>query len=323
MKTRVVVADYVEPDLDWEARELARRGVEFECHQLFQQPVSKLIAATRDAHVVIVNHVQVTRDVIAGWDCCRLVIRHGTGYDNLDVEALRDAGIAACYIPDYCIDEVAEQAITLLLSLGRRLGRAPAVLRASSTRSQWDFSPLAPVYRLTGKILGIIGCGRIGSRVCEKLRSFGFEFLVCDPYLTPARKAELGIEAVEQERVFREADFITIHTPLTRETRHLVNARTLALMKPTAYLVNTARGSVVDTLALADALRRGAIAGAALDVHETEPIVPENPLLGLDNVIMTPHAAWYSEESSRRIRELILLEIDRFLTGLPPRFSPV
>jgi len=317
---KVVVTDYIEPDLDWEARSLAERGVEFAHHQLKFAPLEKVIEATRDADVVVVNMVPVSRALVAAWQRCRLVIRHGVGYDNVDLSALDEAGIPLCYIPDYCVEEVAEQAIALIFACARRLFVGRKVLEDSSRHGRWDFADTIPVFRMAGQKLGIIGCGRIGSRVYQKLKSFGFEFLICDPYLSADRKRELGMEVVDKETVFREADFITVHTPLTEETRHIVNRDTLAMMKPTAYLVNTARGGMVDSAALAEALRNGVIAGAGIDVYETEPPRPGDALFGLPNAILTPHLAWYSEDSGWRIRELILLEIDRFLAGQPPRY---
>ena len=152
------------------------------------------------------------------------------------------------------------------------------------------------------------------------MKSFGFKFLICDPYLSEERKRELGIETVDLEKVLRESDFITIHTPLTPETRHIVNAQTLAMMKPTAYLVNSARGPMVDADALAEALKKGVIAGAGIDVFDVEPPPPDYPLFGLPNAVLTPHLAWYSEDAGRRIRDLIVLEIDRFVAGKPPRY---
>ena len=317
---KVVVTDYIEPDLNWEAQEMAQRGLEFLTYQLKFAPNSDVIAATRDADVVIVNMVPISSEIISKWERCRLVIRHGVGYDNVDVAALEKAGIPLCYIPDYCAEEVAEQAIALLLACGRRLAASRRALDISSARGAWDFAETVPIYRMAGQTLGIIGCGRIGSLVFGKLRSFGFKFLICDPYLSEERKEELGIEVVDKETVFRNADFISIHTPLTPETRHLVNDRTLAMMKPTAYLVNTSRGPMVDAQALAKALKRGVIAGAGIDVYDIEPPPPDYPLFGLPNAILTPHLAWYSEDSGRRIRELIVMEIDRFLAGQPPRF---
>ena len=162
-------------------------------------------------------------------------------------------------------------------------------LEVSSAKGAWDFAETVPIFRMSGQTLGIIGCGRIGSRVYGKLKSFGFKFLICDPYLSEERKQELGIEVVDMETVFRNADFISIHTPLTSETRHLVNERTLAMMKPTAYLVNTSRGPMVDAEALAVALRSGKLAGAGIDVFDVEPPRPDYPLFGLPNAILTPH----------------------------------
>lgn len=317
---KVVVTDFIEPDLDWEAGELARRGVEFQIHQLKFAKTAEVIAATRDADVVIVNMVPITKELLSGWEKCRLVIRHGVGYDNVDVKALEAAGIPVCYIPDYCQEEVAEQAIALILACGRKIVSSRRVLDDSSARGSWDFADVVPIFQIAGQTLGIIGCGRIGSRVYQKLQSFGFKFLICDPYLTEERKRELGIEVVNQETVFRNADFVTIHTPLTAETRHIVNARTLGMMKSTAYIVNTARGPMVDEPALAEALRNGVIAGAAIDVFSIEPPRANYPLFGLPNVILTPHLSWYSENAGRRIRELILLELDRFLAGQAPRY---
>lgn len=317
---KVVVTDYIEPDLNWETEELARRGVEFSCHQLKFLPAERVIEATEDADVVVVNMVKITPEVVAGWKRCRLVIRHGVGYDNVDLDALAKANIPLCYIPDYCSEEVAEQAISLMMTCARKTSWSRKVLDDSSARGQWDFADIIPMYRIAGKTVGLLGCGRIGSRVYQKLKSFGVNFLIADPYLSDRRKAELGIEVVDAETVFRGADFLTIHTLLNDETRHIVCEKTLRMMKPTAYLVNTARGPMVDVNALAKALKEGWIAGAGIDVFDVEPPPPDYPLFHAPNVVLTPHLAWYSEDAAWRIRELIVLEIDRFMTGQSPRY---
>lgn len=317
---KVVVTDYIEPDLNWEAEKLGGQGIEFAPYQLKFAPFEDVAAATRDADVVVVNMVPITRELIESWTRCRLVIRHGVGYDNVDRAALDEAGIPLCYIPDYCVEEVAEQAIALIFACARRIPRSRTVLDESSQNGRWDFKDVIPMFRMAGQKLGILGCGRIGSRVYQKLKSFGFEFVICDPYLSEKRKRELDIELVDKETLFRESDFITIHTPLAPETRYIVNRDTLALMKPTAYLVNTARGGMVDVNALAEALRNGVIAGAGIDVYETEPPRPDYPLFGLPNAILTPHLAWYSEDAGWKIREIIVLEIERFAAGLAPRY---
>ena len=318
-RVSVVVTDYIEPDLDWEAAELAKRGVVFACYQLKAAGEQEVIDKTRDADVVVVNMVKITPAVVAGWGKCKLVIRHGAGYDNVDVAALTGRGIVLEYIPDYCMDEVAEQAIALMFACARKVVWSRRVLDDSIARGEWDFAPLIPMYRIDGQTVGIIGCGRIGSLVYRKLRHFGVKFLICDPYLTPQRKDELGIVTDDLETVVRGSDFVTVHTPLNDETYHMINAEVLSWMKATAYLINTSRGGMVDHDALAAAVRSRQIAGAAIDVYEKEPPRPDFPLLGLDNVILTPHVSWYSRDSDRTIREKIVQDIDRFLEGTGPR----
>jgi len=320
-RPKVVVTDFIEPDLDWEAQEMARRGVEFVTHQLKFRPEDEVIAAIRDAHVIVVNMVKMTPRVIGALDCCRRIIRHGAGYDNVDTAACTARGIPRAYCPDYCMDEVAEQAISLIFACARQVPQSRKILDDSIARRQWDFTPLAKCFRMAGKTLGIIGCGRIGSRLLEKLRHFGFkEILICDPYLSPKRIEKLGIQTVPQEKVFRESDFITIHTPLNEETRHIVNRRTLAMMKPTAYLVNTSRGPMVDHEALAEALREKRIAGAGIDVYDNEPPEQTYPRLGLENPILTPHLSWYREDAAWDIRQKSVEDIDLGLAGKPPRY---
>ena len=318
---KVVVTDYIEADLEWERDELARRGVDFECYQLKQADEAEVIRRTRDADVVVVNMVKITLAVVDGWQKCRLVIRHGAGYDNVDVAALTARGIVLEYIPDYCQHEVAEQAVALMFACARKIVWGRRVLDESVARGEWDFTPIVPMYRMDGQTVGIVGCGRIGSLVYGKLKHFGVKFLICDPYLSDPRKAELGIETVDLETLCRGSDYVTVHTPLKGDTRHLVNAKTLSWMKPTAYLINTSRGGMVDPPALAEALKAGQIAGAAIDVYDREPPPPDFPLLGLDNVILSPHLSWYSKDAERTIREKIIQDIDLFIDGTGPRLA--
>lgn len=321
MSIKCVITDYIEPDLQWESEELGKRGVDFAYYQLKFAPAAQVIEATRNADIVVVNMVPITREVIAGWQRCKLVIRHGTGYDNVDIPALSAAGIPLVYIPDYCTEEVAEQAISLLFACARRVVLGRKMLDESSARGSWDFTEIIPIFRMEGRTLGIVGCGRIGSTVHRKLKTFGFNFLCCDPYLSETRKQAIGEEFVDLETLLRRADFVTIHTLLTDETRHLINATTLSYMKPTAVLVNTARGPIVDAYALAEAIKSKTIAGAGIDVFDTEPPAPDYPLFGLANAVLTPHLAWYSEDAGWKIREIIITEIDRFIAGQPPRFT--
>lgn len=318
---KIVVTDYIEPDLEWEKEQLAQyEQVSFEYHQLKFAPQEELVAAVADADLVLVNMVPMTAEVIGQLDNCKLLIRHGVGYDNVDVEAATARGIRVAYEPDYCTDEVAEHAIALMLGAWRKLFIGRKVLEDSSKNGIWNFESIYPIDTLKGKTVGIVGCGRIGSTVLTRLQSFGFEFLVCDPYLSVERQNELGIETVDLETLLRGADIVTIHSSLSQETQCLIGRDQLRLMKPTAYLVNTARGGLVDTDALAVALKEKWINGAAIDVYVKEPPDPDFPLFACDNALLAPHLGWYSEEANWSIREKIVEDFVRFIEGRPPRF---
>ena len=318
-KFKVVVTDYIEDDLNWEAAELAKAGIAFETHQLKFKTDAEVLEKVKDADLIVVNMVPFKESLISQLPKRPVIIRHGIGYDNVDVAACTRRGIVFAYQPDYCKEDVAEHAVALLVACARKLFPSRKTLEEASARGQWDFSSLFPIYRMQGKTLGILGTGRIGSRVALKVKGLGFRIIGNDPYLTEARRKEVGIEYVEKETLFRESDFISVHTPLNDETRHIVNAQTLGWMKPTAYVINTSRGPMVDAAALAEALRARRIAGAAIDVYDREPPPPDHPLFGLDNVILTPHIAWASEEAGQEIRQSILDDIFAAAAGKPAR----
>jgi D-3-phosphoglycerate dehydrogenase len=311
-KIKVVVTDYIEDNLDWEAEKLVERGIIFETYQLKLMPEEDVFAKIEDADIIVVNMVKMPESLISKLKKCRLIIRHGIGYDNVDVDACTKYGIQFAYQPDYCKEDVAEHAIALIFACARKVVKSRKTLEESAKSGQWNFSGLFPIYRLDGKTLGILGTGRIGSRVFRKLRTFGFKIIACDPYIKEHRKKKLedqGLVYVDKETLFKESDYITVHTPLNDETRHIVNAETLALMKPTAYVVNSARGPMVDSAALAAAVKNRTIAGAAIDVFDVEPPSPDFELFGIENVILTPHIGWASEEAGWEIRESILNDI--------------
>lgn len=321
-KVKVVVTDYIETDLKWEEEELGKyENVVFEHYQLKFAPKEELIEKIKDANVIIVNMAPMTADVIDSLEKCKLIIRHGIGYDNVDLAAATRKGIRVANIPDYCPEEVAEQAIMLILATWRQAFRGRKILEESSVKGYWDFSPLPPIYRLSGKTLGIIGCGRIGSWVYRKMKGFEMKYLICDPYLSDARKKELGIETVPLEKVLRESDVVTIHTPLNSETYHLMGDAQFDMMKRTAIFINTARAGLVDTAALIRALKEGKIAGAGIDVYEKEPPPPDFELFKLENVTLSPHLGWCSVEAGWDIRVKILGDVLRYLEGKPPRFT--
>lgn len=318
---KVVITDYIEPDLDWEAEQFAQMGVDFQVYQKKFASPEELIEITADADVVIVNMAKISSKVINGLTKTRLIIRHGVGYDNVDVHAAAEKGIQVARVPDYCVNEVAEQAVMLIFACQRKLTSQINVLDKSSRKGEWDFEPVRPIYSLHGKTLGLIGCGRIGSRVYEMMQGMGMKCLIDDPYLSDRRKQQLGIETVSLEEVLKEADVITIHAPLNEETYHLLDQSEFELMKSTAVLVNTARGGIVNLRALDEALRKGELAFAGVDVYEEkEPPEPDFPLLLNKRAICTPHLAWMSVESDWSIREKIVEDVRRFVRGKSPRF---
>lgn len=319
-QTKVVVTDYIEPDLEWERAQLASLPVTFEAYQLKTAPREDLLARIGDADVLVVNMTRMSREVLQGLRRCRLIIRHGVGYDNVDVPAATECGIQVCYVPDYCREEVAEQAMMLLLLCRRKFTRQVESMEESVAAGAWDFSRVIPIRRFSGTVAGIVGCGRIGSLVVTMLRGFGIEVLVHDPYLSQARQEALGIRCISLEELLPRADMVTIHPSLTRETQYMIGERELRMMKPTAILVNTARGAIVNAEALARACREGWIAGAGIDVFEKEPPEQSFVLRGIPNIILTPHLAWYSEDAGWSIREKILEDIRRCVDGRPPRF---
>ncbi|MBI5381213.1 MAG: C-terminal binding protein [Opitutae bacterium] len=316
---KVVVTDYIEENLDWEAEQCRKAGIEFAAYQLKFKPEAEVLAKIQDADVIVVNMVKFDASLVSKLTKCKLLIRHGIGYDNVDVAACTKQGIQFAYQPDYCKEDVAEHAIALIFACARKVVQSRKILDDSSARGQWDFTGLFPIQRMDGKTLGIVGMGRIGSRVHRKMKHFGMKIIATDPYLTAEQKAAMDVEFVDKKTLFQQADYITIHTPLNPETRHLVNAEALSWMKPTAFLVNTARGPMVDAEALAQALREKRIAGAGIDVFDVEPPPLSHPLFGLENAILTPHIGWASEEAGWEIRKSIIDDVMSFSQGKPAR----
>ena len=269
------------------------------------------------ADALMVTIQPVAADLIASMERCRIIARVGTGLDAIDLDAATRQGVWVTYVPDYSIDEVSTHTITLLLAQAR--GIAP--LLGATRAGTWDSSGVT-VRRLQGQVLGLIGCGRIGLATAAKGRGLGLEVIAYDPYAPAETLASAGVRAVELPALLREADFVSLHTPLTRDNRHLVNAAVLAQMKRSAYLINTSRGPLIDEAALLDAVRAGTIAGAALDVLSVEPPDADNQLLHEARILITPHIAWYSEEAKVDVRRRGAEEVVRVLRNEPPR-APV
>jgi D-3-phosphoglycerate dehydrogenase len=271
------------------------------------------------ADALICFRVPVDGRAVAAAPRLKIAVRSGVGYENFDLAAFAERGIPACNVPDYGSEEVAVHALSLMLALRRRVVYFDHALRQGVWRGWRDDLTMN---RLSGQTVGVIGLGRIGREFARRARVLFGRVLVCDPYIPAAEFAAAGVRQVDLEELLRDSDAVTIHVPLTRTTRHMIGQRELGWMKPNAVLVNTARGAVVDQLALAEALSTRAIEGAACDVWEREPAQVEHPLFSCDNFIGSPHIAGITVESQIDNRTKQAQEVVRVLTGQPP-LNPV
>ncbi|MBN1552526.1 C-terminal binding protein [bacterium] len=323
MSTRPIfkITDYIENNLKWEEEECTKLGVNFSCYQLKDASPETIINSVGDADIVLVNMAKMTSDVMAGLRNVKVIMRHGIGYDNVDVQAATENGIIFANEATASSIDVAEHAIMLMFATYRKINIHREILENSIGRQQYDFSKIYPLYRMEGKTLGIVGCGNIGSIVLKKMKSFGMKTLVvCDPYLSKERMMDLGISCTPLDEVLKQSDIVTIHVPLTDETHGMFNYDLFRLMKKSAVIINTSRGPIINTADLIKALKGGMIAGAGLDVLDHEPPPRDSELIKTKNVVMTPHLAWYSEEGGWDIRHMIMDDLKAFLEGKPPRF---
>lgn len=278
-----------------------------------------LISEISDVDVLMVVYAKVTRKIITSARKLKGIVRYGIGVDNIDLEAATENGIFVANVPDYCIEAVADHTFGLLLALNRKILIADRIMRTGN----WGIwtSPCSALKGrdLQGKILGLIGVGKIGSAVAKRAKAFGMEVIAYDPYLKKEVAENLGVKLVDLETLLKESDFVSIHAPLTPETRGMISERELRLMKKSAYLINTARGPIVQEDALVKALEYGWIAGAGIDVYENEPPSPQSPLLRLENTVLSPHISWYTEEAMWRLEMSAVEEAVRILKGLPPK----
>jgi D-3-phosphoglycerate dehydrogenase len=321
-KNRVTfkITDYIERDLKWEEEECRKLGINFARYQLKEAPPSRIIECVRDADIVLVNMAKFSEEVISGLDKAKVILRHGIGYDNVDVQAATRNGIIFANEATASSEDVSEHAAMLIFETYKKKHVQDRMLKDWVKTGIWSSERIHPLYRMKGKTLGIVGCGNIGSRVLKKMGGFGLDTLVCDPYLSKKRLKVLGTKHTPLDEVLRKSDIVTIHVPVTAETRGMFNIKKFSLMKKSAVIVNTARGPIVKTQDLIKALKKGMIAGAALDVFEKEPPPKNLELLKMDNVIISPHIAWYSEEGGWDIRVMVMDDVRAFLKGRPPRF---
>ncbi|MFC1993392.1 C-terminal binding protein [Chloroflexota bacterium] len=298
-----------------EAEELA--GVNAELIEGHCATEDDIIRVAIDADVLLVASAQITRRVMEALPKCKAIVRYGIGYDTVDVEAATDNGILVVNIPDFCFEEVSNHAMTLLLACAKKL----VIMDKGTKQGRWaDCKRVqAPMGSIWGETLGIIGCGNIGRMVGQKARCFNMHVIGCDPFVDKAKAEECGITLMSMPELFKASDYISIHTFLRQETWHLLGEKEFKQMKPSAYLINTSRGSVIDEPALIKALHEKWIAGAGLDVFEQEPVDPDNPLLKMDNVVVFPHSASYSDAAFKRLRASVGQEAVRVLSGRWPK----
>jgi len=309
-RPKVVITDCDHPSVEIERKVFSK--IDPELILAHCNTEDEVIKAAQDADGIINQYAPITRRVIDSLKRCKVIARYGVGVDNIDVEAATEHHIIVANVPDYCVDEVSTHAMALILACARGI----TLLDRKIRDKKWDFSLAKPLFRTKGKTLGLFGLGRIARMVAQKASGFGFKIIAHDPYIS---KINGGINLVEFPQLLSDSDFLSIHVPLTVETKHSFGEHELKVMKKTSYLVNTSRGPIVDEKALYVALKEKWIAGAALDVMEKEPPDWEDPLLKLDNIIITPHISFYSEESYVELKTKVAESVRAVLKGELPR----
>jgi D-3-phosphoglycerate dehydrogenase len=308
----IAVADSPFPSLDPVKAALARLDPDL---RMAKSPSAEdILSVARDADAVIVCYAKLPGDLIRALARCKVIGRTGLGVDNIDLPAAAERGIVVTYVPDYCMREVSDHAMALLLALVRKVTFSNKLVQSG----RWEMAAVAPIHRIDGRVLGLVGFGNIPRAVVPKAKAFGLRVVAHDPFVQPGLFKTAGVEAVSLDQLLAMSDFVSVHAPLTPQTRGLINAEVLGKMKKGALLVNTARGPLVDEAALIAALDTGQLGGAALDVVATEPLPKDSPLLGRDNVILTPHTAFYSVEALVELQTKCAIDVARVLSGEKP-----
>jgi len=318
----VVIVDYDYGDVNVERAIIERAGLALTAAHCKTE--DEVIDVARNADAIIAQYATVGAKAIGALTRCQVIARYGTGVDIVDVDAATRHGILVTNVPnDWCENEVADHAMALLLAVGRKICAYDQACRAGT----WQWQTGYPIHRLRGSVLGLLSFGAIAQAIAARADGFGMRVIAHDPYLPAPDITARGATSVSFEELLEQADYLVIQAPLTKETHHLFGETELRRMKPTAFLINTARGPIVSDDALYRALSEGWIAGAGVDDIEEEPAKlrdwkPVNPLFTLPNIVVTPHAAYYSEEAIRTVRDFAAHEVVRVLTGQPPA-SPV
>ena len=311
-KFKVVLTDYEWADLKIENEIFNRPDVEFVSGKCFTE--ESVIEIVKDADAVISEVGPISLRAIENMPNCKIISLNAIGFNNVDIQAATKAGVMVVNCPDYCLDEVSDHAMALFLSCARAI----TIFDQKVRHKIWDFKSAGKLNRLKDLIFGLLGFGNIARQMVKKAQAFGLKVIAHDPYLDDSLFKAYGVERVSFESLFQRSDFLSIHTPLTPETHNLVSIKAFEMMKETVYLINAGRGELIDEKALYIALINKKIAGAALDVLVDEPPKSNNPLFQCDNLILTPHVAFYSEQSISEVRTRSAEQVLRVLDGGKP-----
>lgn len=311
---KVVITDHRFPDVEQERSAVEALGGQLVVGQLTGE--AELIDLCRDADGVLNGRAKITARVIAAMERCRIIVRYGIGIDTVDIAAATERRIMVANVPDYCVDEVSDHALTLLLMLSRQAIPSVNIARQDT----WSLGGLRPLHRLRSQVCGLFGAGRIGSLLAKKVAALGMRVVVHDPYLKETQARDLGVELVSFDDLLVRSDFISLHAPLTDETRHRFGEAAFARMKPEAFIINTARGGLVDEAELIEALDSGKLAGAGLDAVESESAATatRNTLVNHPKIVVTAHTAWLSVEARSSLQQRAAAQVAAALRGEKP-----
>ena len=308
----VVVTDSPFPSLD-----PAKKALEEANAEVVQAPSSSeedIIKAAENADAILVTYAKLNENILRSLKNCKAIGRFGIGVDNIDLKVAGELGISVNYVPDYCLDEVSDQAMAMIISMARKIPQSNKLVQSG----RWEMPAVVPMYRLRGKTVGLIGFGNIPRLMTPKAQAFGFDVIAADPYAPKELFEKYGVESVSMDELYERSDFISVHAPLIPETKGLVNKEAFKKMKDTAIIVNTARGPLINEQDLIEALDNNEIGGAGLDVVENEPLPKDSPLIGRDNVILAPHTAFYSVEALEELQTKAASDVARVLNGEEP-----
>ena len=311
---KVVVTDYEYSTFAPEQEVLDKIGVELTFKQC--QTEEEVIAECKDADALISQYAPISRKVIESLENCKVIARYGVGFNTIDIEAATEKGIIVGNVTDYCLDEVSDHAMSMLLSCARKITK----LNNAVKKGNWDFNISVPVFRLRGRTLGLIGFGNIPQMVAKKAQAFGLNIIAYDPFVSETIANEMNVKLVTLDELCEQSDFVSVHVPLNKHTEGMISTAQFNKMKKEAFIINTSRGPIIDEKALINALQDQKIAGAGLDVLEVEPVDANNPLVHMDNVLLTPHAAFYSVEAEIELKRKTAENVADVLSGFYPTY---